>query len=118
MKCNACPRSARFLLKLTVAQHKFPGDLDGKFRFSISVETEGGYCIECKQRIERKVRDGLFEEVFGPYTMQEFATIFHLRGWGEPSWTKGDTVAEFTEIQSTPNENQLALKLEQIPKGR
>lgn len=102
MKCNSCHRKAYYRLKLSFAQTTgFP-------RMSVSFDSDGGYCKDCKGRIERKALLKDFTEICDPSVRSEVETIFNLRGWGQVQWE--ETVAEFFDVEKD-NPNQLALKV-------
>lgn len=103
MFCNCCHSQAIYRLKLTFTQAKgFP-------RFAISFEAEGGYCYNCKGRIDRSIALKDFREIVDPNMRQEVSTVFKLRGWGEIDWN--DTTADFILINSVPDKRQLKLRI-------
>jgi hypothetical protein len=110
MKCNACHRDASFAAKFSFCQLRKPGEVLNAPRFTISFETEGGYCTDCELRMSRMARDNNFTEIIGADVRQEVEIIFKLRGWGGVSWP--DTVVEFKRLKEP--DNNLTLPLDQI----
>lgn len=103
MKCNSCHRKGVWKLKLTFAQSK------GTPRYSITFETDGMFCSDCKLRKERMAREKQFLELVGTDTRGEVEVVFNLRGWGEIKWD--DTIAEFTRIDEDKKTLEMELKL-------
>lgn len=108
MKCNACHREAGFSVKFTFSQRRPPGVPETAPRFAVSFETDGGYCLDCRLRMERMAKENNFTEIIGADARQEVLIIFQLRGWGEPAWN--ETVVEFFKLKEPDNNLSLALE--------
>lgn len=91
-RCNTCHRAGTRGLKLTF----YPASPNvGGFKVGLTIETDGKFCRDCSQRLDRMTRVGDFTEVVPPAARALVSTTFSIRGWGEPDW--GATGLEWLE---------------------